>query len=866
MSRFILFQAHLGLFLIFVLLLSGAVLGLARVTAAPPARPLGQGEATPTETPSPTATVFSPLPTPTATGTMTSTGGLLLPENNGAFPELRLPSVRGFGVSEKMGAATVDYPLTLPPGPGGFAPSLALSYSSSNVDDIQGEEANRDSNRYQSGLLGLGWDISGIARQSPADWEVCSAPSCTPRPGKALARVISISGIGPSGYVEVRRPAPWSNGADWYQSPASAHLAFAVGGDNPLHVGRWETHFTIITDTNSIRYQFSDANKTFTCATINWPANTCELEVLGSVYVNKITNAWGQEINFYYASEWGTIHWNGQTSLGYTKYVRPTAITYGANQNIRVDFVYFDSDDQRNPGEYYYCGDVRCDHGRGSTADEHQDHFTDYLLKQIKISVEGQLVRTYDLDYYTGAWNWYATGHYYNVNESGVQVESYHALLKSITEKVCHREGSTDVCVEAGPPHTFKYAQLPYQGQGTAATKNDILLTEVNNGYNGRVQFFYDDDDDFSTYTPRAYHVVTFKEDGSTTSGDRANRWRFIVTEKRVFDGKGRRYDILYRYFRNPFNRADGFVDVGEAQPEPIEMPFRFLGFLRSEVETYDFVAEDDLRPPTATLPLNIVISDFHHSLESYQGTQLICYRPDPRAPSAHHITVQAYENGSIVQPSQTWNLYHFSRSTSGEYDRCEKRLTDPRSSNQAFVREPLPLLVQTIVTQTTGVTSVATLTQYRYQWDFQVTGHQSPANKGALEWTWEYGRLDVSGDERTTHTTYFQIDNSQHIFNLPFHSAVRRGICSTPNTPSCDDSTVVRRTAYFYDTPPGRVDCDMPHPAPTANSKGALTAECTALHQSDYLDALQVNKEYDLYGNVSKIVDARGVRNAIFV
>lgn len=66
---------------------------------------------------------------------MTSTGNGL--ETIGTLPDLRLPSVRGFNVSEQTGAATINYPLTLPPGPGGFAPSLALSYSSSNVDDIQ---------------------------------------------------------------------------------------------------------------------------------------------------------------------------------------------------------------------------------------------------------------------------------------------------------------------------------------------------------------------------------------------------------------------------------------------------------------------------------------------------------------------------------------------------------------------------------------------------------------------------------------------------------------------------------------------------------------------------------------------------------
>lgn len=169
MSRFMLLRIGLGVCITLLLALAIAVSAWAYIATAPAARPLGQGEGTPTDTPSPTATMFSPLPTPTATETMTSTGGGL--ETIGTLPDLRLPSVRGFNVSEQTGAATLDYPLTLPPGPGGFAPHLSISYSAA-VDDIQGEKS-RDANVYQSGLLGLGWNISGIAKQFPTDWHVC---------------------------------------------------------------------------------------------------------------------------------------------------------------------------------------------------------------------------------------------------------------------------------------------------------------------------------------------------------------------------------------------------------------------------------------------------------------------------------------------------------------------------------------------------------------------------------------------------------------------------------------------------------------------------------------------------------------------
>jgi len=82
---------------------------------------------------------------------------------------ISLPSVKGFSTNEFDGSANVDYAFDLPVGPGGLTPKLALSYSSSSVDDMQvGVHTGYrydplNSYQRQAGLVGLGWDLSGIS-------------------------------------------------------------------------------------------------------------------------------------------------------------------------------------------------------------------------------------------------------------------------------------------------------------------------------------------------------------------------------------------------------------------------------------------------------------------------------------------------------------------------------------------------------------------------------------------------------------------------------------------------------------------------------------------------------------------------------
>lgn len=64
-----------------------------------------------------------------------------------------IPSVKSFEVDLQSGTASTTYPINLPSGPGGFGPSVSLSYNSGNVDRV-------DITQQGSSSVGWGWSLS----------------------------------------------------------------------------------------------------------------------------------------------------------------------------------------------------------------------------------------------------------------------------------------------------------------------------------------------------------------------------------------------------------------------------------------------------------------------------------------------------------------------------------------------------------------------------------------------------------------------------------------------------------------------------------------------------------------------------------
>jgi uncharacterized repeat protein (TIGR01451 family) len=106
-----------------------------------------------------TAGRWMPLPTAHAAGARTLSAEVdhfsVYTIGNGLSPSTAfLPTLQGFQVSAFTGAATYNYPIDVPTGPGGLTPDLSLSYSSSASDGDNGERP-----KWQAGWVGKGWSL-----------------------------------------------------------------------------------------------------------------------------------------------------------------------------------------------------------------------------------------------------------------------------------------------------------------------------------------------------------------------------------------------------------------------------------------------------------------------------------------------------------------------------------------------------------------------------------------------------------------------------------------------------------------------------------------------------------------------------------
>jgi len=112
-------------------------------------------------TPTPTLSV-TPIPTMAPPGEEQ----ILVGDNPATAQDLVLPSTRSFGTDTFNGAATVSYPIEIPPYKANLSPGLALSYSSATVDGLYTgtktkwrNDANHPYQR-QAGIFGLGWNMA----------------------------------------------------------------------------------------------------------------------------------------------------------------------------------------------------------------------------------------------------------------------------------------------------------------------------------------------------------------------------------------------------------------------------------------------------------------------------------------------------------------------------------------------------------------------------------------------------------------------------------------------------------------------------------------------------------------------------------
>ncbi|MBM3135053.1 MAG: hypothetical protein FJZ89_07200, partial [Chloroflexi bacterium] len=79
-----------------------------------------------------------------------------------------LPTLRGFASDLWTGAATLQLPFTLPPGPAGFDLGLSLGYNSQGINELVQSAGQGSPGSYlaQGSWTGLGWSLGGLGQIS----------------------------------------------------------------------------------------------------------------------------------------------------------------------------------------------------------------------------------------------------------------------------------------------------------------------------------------------------------------------------------------------------------------------------------------------------------------------------------------------------------------------------------------------------------------------------------------------------------------------------------------------------------------------------------------------------------------------------
>jgi len=223
----------------------------------------------------------------------------------------RLPGLDGAQTSLFTGAATYSMPFWTPPGPGGFQPSLALSYNSQVVD--------RATALTQASFVGMGWslDSGAIERDFHGTMDYLGDDTFT----------INVNGLS-------ERLLP---GTDGYYHTASESFWRIT----------WDTNANVwyAWDTSGTKYTFGetlDSRAHYWRYDINDYFGTCdEQEIVWRYSLNSVENAFGQELTYTYENATKIINdlcdENRQLTSDIASY--PTTITY-PNNRYRVEYVW----------------------------------------------------------------------------------------------------------------------------------------------------------------------------------------------------------------------------------------------------------------------------------------------------------------------------------------------------------------------------------------------------------------------------------------------------------------------------------------------------------------------------------------------
>ncbi|MEM7127794.1 MAG: hypothetical protein AAF702_15790, partial [Chloroflexota bacterium] len=429
-----------------------------------------------------------------------------------------LPSVTNFSSDLFTGAATIRYPIELPAGPGGMAPSLSLNYSSSTVDDFY--FVNRDTQNgsiAQSGLAGLGWNLGGIGYIALADHMQVGNPWDD-------KYMLVLNGIG----SEIRH-SNFYNGGSLTMVPehfvkVDKNLLYRHDNDSTLGkvngAGIWT-----VTSQDGTRHTFGTMTDPRPNAVSNSPQGIYVDFSQGRWQVNKwylteSVDTSGNYITYKYLSDSRLVRPNGGNNCSgnafyndkwYYRSIRPDEILWGGNKDenhghtMKVEFTY------ENRSDYQIADwNERCVQTLYSTKRLQK------IAVKVKVAGIFKLVREYEL------------GHGYS--SGGFS----HSKLNWIKHYGANANASGTRTSAPLNTYTFGYQQQAHHAQ--------LYLTSADNGWGGKTTYNYDQHNtheyDIEDDWDKPYNVV-----GTVTRS-----YRHRVKAMKVEDGLGNHFYTKYNY------------------------------------------------------------------------------------------------------------------------------------------------------------------------------------------------------------------------------------------------------------------------------------------------------------------------------
>ncbi len=476
-----------------------------------------------------------------------------------------VPSVDNFEVDLQTGTSNIQYPLNLPPGPGGFGPKVSLSYNSGNVDRV-------DVRQQGTSNVGWGWSLSSsYIAATKQNW----GSDSTYQPWTASIVVDGINGdlvLGKDGY--------------WHTSNESfARIEYITG---TVGITR-TTDSWVAWDKSGTKYDF-DLNALVT-DDVNPPTGRTTYKWM----LRQATDVHGNTITYSYKWQDSTTTLKDQepteinpTNPDKTRAVYPYQIVYGAagdgsgGEKVRVTFDVV----PRAIGGYE---DV-------SQQDIDSDVYQSYRISKITVERKQQgsgqfkILRTYELDQNYSIQLPEPTPRPTDTSTpTPTPVMRPHLTLSGITPK--GKPNDITGQQQQLPKTTFDYIS-PATCPDSGVDRYDRgKICSAKNGYGGSVGYYYD-----------------------AAGGDAAGAYR-RVRAKRVYDGldapppgpgQSNPHNALYQY--EQIGSMTNIREISEEADPGYRFPlrkeatqFRGFGWVRvfdpmGQVTDYYYSQTDDLK------------------------------------------------------------------------------------------------------------------------------------------------------------------------------------------------------------------------------------------------------------------------------